>query len=94
MVDSQSFERGRFEARAIVMQDLTDMNPTVSASFQGAPNNRFQQEGVAPGKTALLLGVGVVHPLSQSTSVFADVDGEFRKAGTGVGANVGIKYMF
>lgn len=94
MVDSDSFERGRFEARAIVMQDLTDMNPTVSASFQGAPNSRFQQEGVAPGKTALLLGVGVVHPLSQSTAVFADVDGEFRKAGTGVGANVGIKYMF
>lgn len=94
MVDSESFERGRFEARAIVMQDLTDMNPTVSASFQGAPNSRFQQEGVAPGKTALLLGVGVVHPLSTSTAVFADVDGEFRKAGTGVGANVGIKYMF
>lgn len=94
MVEATSFERGRFEARMMVIQDVTDMNPTVSASFQGAPNSRFEQEGVAPGKTALLLGVGVVHPLSQSTAVFADVDGEFRDGGTGVGANVGIKYMF
>lgn len=94
MVEATSFERGRFEARMMVMQDITDMNPTVSASFQGAPNSRFEQEGVAPGKTALLLGVGVVHPLSQSTAVFADVDGEFRDGGTGVGANLGIKYHF
>lgn len=92
--NTNELNKGRFEARAMVLQDVTDTDVNVDASFIGASDYRFSQKGMNSGKTAFVIGAGVVVPIADQTSIFADVDGEFRSSETGVRANVGIKFSF
>lgn len=91
----ESAARGRFEVRAMVLQDLAEMDADLTARYQGMTSrDSFSLSGTAPGSFGILVGAGIVHPLGDQTSVFADVDGEFRSGENGVRANIGLKYQF
>lgn len=91
----ESAARGRFEVRAMVLQDLAEMDADLTARYQGMTSrDSFSLSGTAPGSFGFLVGAGIVHPLGDQTSVFADVDGEFRSGENGVRANIGLKYQF
>lgn len=85
--------RGRFEIRTMILQDLTDVNGDVTARYQGM-NDRFRLEGASSSRLGVVVGAGIVQPLTRQTSIFGDVDGEFRSGENGVRANVGVKYSF
>lgn len=86
--------KGRFEARIMVLQDLTDEDIDATSSFIGAPGEKMNVKSNTPGSTALAIGTGVVVPVSAKVSVFADLNGEFRTDQSSVNANVGVKYDF
>lgn len=92
--ESGKVGKGRFEARVMVMQEMTDNEVDVEACFQGAPEYGFAQKSGKRGKTGVLLGSGVVIPLRGNLALFGDLNGEFRSSETGASANLGIKYAF
>lgn len=92
--NSADMLKGRFEVRAMVLQDATDNSVDVQGAFIGAAGQKFTQKSGDVGKTGFLLGAGVVLPITANTSFFADLNGEVRSSETGCSANIGVKYSF
>lgn len=86
-------QKANLQLRAMILQDLTDVSPSVSQSLIGSVGS-FDADGSGMGKTAFQLGAGVAVPVAFNLSVFANVDAEFRSDANSIGGNLGVRYTF
>ena len=87
-------QRSMVEMRALIVQDLTEVSPSVTQGFMAAPGQKWSVDGTSVGKTAFQVGAGVNYYIDYNVSVFADVNAEFRTNADSVGGNIGVRVMF
>lgn len=85
---------GRIELRALYVNDMADTDFKVNARFQGAPGSDFALDGVSNEKSAAVLSLGWIAPISAYGQFFADASCEFRKDQTGTGSSIGFSFQF
>ncbi|MCQ2365429.1 MAG: autotransporter domain-containing protein [Akkermansia sp.] len=81
------------ELRGQINQHFGDSTDEASVSYigGGAP---FTVHGAESGDFGVQMGAGIAIPLYNQTTVFGDVDGEFRSKQTDFRANIGVRYEF
>lgn len=89
-----SDQPGRIELRALYINDMANTDFRVNARFQGAPSSDFALDGVSNEKSAAVLSLGWIAPISSYGQFFADASCEFRKDQTGTGSSIGFNFQF
>ncbi len=82
------------EARAKVVADFGDDTHEAAVRFVGAPNQSFIVSGAEVGRIGLQIGAGISVPVGVYTTLFADVDADFRDCATSMGGSAGIRVRF
>ncbi len=82
------------EVRAKIVQDFGDETNETSAYFSGVEGQRFTLRGADVGRTGFQLGAGISVPTNVYTTLFADVDADFRSGATSVSGSVGVRLEF
>ncbi|MBD1601416.1 autotransporter outer membrane beta-barrel domain-containing protein [Pseudomonas typographi] len=74
--------------------DLIDQDPAVTASFAGAPGQRFNVRGSEASPWLLRGGVGLAAPLSRTATLTVNYSLQQRSDFTDQGGNVGVQWAF
>ncbi len=82
------------ELRAKVVADFGDDTHEATVSFNGAPGSTFVLRGAEVGNIGLQLGAGLSVPFGTYTTLFADVDTDYRDCATSVSGSVGVRVEF
>lgn len=81
------------ELRGQFNQHFGDSTDEASLSFIGG-GTPYTVHGAESGAFGVQLGAGLAVPVSTQTTIFGDVDAEFRTKQTDVRANIGVRYDF
>lgn len=92
---SQSvYERNTvLELRGQLNQHFGDSTDEATVSFLGG-GSPYTVHGAESGDFGVQLGAGLTIPVYNQTTLFGDVDGEFRSKQTDFRANIGVRYEF
>lgn len=82
------------EFRVNVAQDMGDQRSEASVGFMGTPGLARSVRGAKEGRTALQIGAGLTVPIEAQSSIFFDVNADFRAHATSVNGSVGYRYDF
>lgn len=82
------------EFRVNVAQDMGDQRSRAGVGFIGMPGSSETVRGAKEGRTALQLGAGLTVPVAGQSSLFFDVNADFRAHATSVNGSVGYRYDF
>lgn len=89
-----AFERNAvLELRGQLNQHFGDSTDEAEVSFIGG-GKQFAVHGAESGDFGVQLGAGLSVPVGVQTTLYGDVDGEFRSKQTDVRANIGVRYDF
>ena len=81
------------ELRGQVNQHFGDSTDEATVSFIGG-GSPYTVHGAKSGDFGVQLGAGLSIPVYNQTTLFGDVDGEFRSKQTDFRANIGVRYEF
>lgn len=81
------------ELRGQVNQHFGDSTDEATVSFLGG-GSPYTVHGAECGDFGVQLGAGLTIPVYNQTTLFGDVDGEFRSKQTDFRANIGVRYEF
>lgn len=82
------------ELRAQVVQNLGDRKAAAALTPAGAPGAGFRVNGSREGATGLQVGAGLTIPVGYTSSVFADVNADFRSRASSVNGSIGYRMTF
>lgn len=82
------------ELRAQVVQNLGDRKAAAALTPVGAPGAGFRVNGSREGATGLQVGAGLTIPVGYTSSVFADVNADFRSRASSVNGSIGYRMTF
>ncbi len=82
------------ELRAQVVQNLGDRKAVAALTPVGAPGAGFRVNGSREGATGLQVGAGLTIPVGYTSSVFADVNADFRSRASSVNGSIGYRMTF
>lgn len=82
------------ELRAQVVQNLGDRKAAATLTPVGAPGAGFRVNGSREGATGLQVGAGLTIPVGYTSSVFADVNADFRSRASSVNGSIGYRMTF
>lgn len=82
------------EFRVNVAQDMGDDRSRANVGFTGTPGMTRSVRGTKEGRTALQVGAGLTVPIEASSSIFFDVNADFRAHATSLNGSVGYRYDF
>lgn len=82
------------ELRAQVVQNLGDRKAAAALTPVGAPGAGFRVNGSREGATGLQVGAGLTTPVGYTSSVFADVNADFRSRASSVNGSIGYRMTF
>lgn len=82
------------ELRAQVVQNLGDRKAAAALTPVGAPGAGFRVNGSREGATGLQVGTGLTIPVGYTSSVFADVNADFRSRASSVNGSIGYRMTF
>lgn len=95
IVGTNIFGRGALgEVRAQVVQDYGDRTNTATLCPIGAPSAGMSVLGAKVGRTGVQIGAGLTVPVGQNSSIYTDVDADFRSHATVLSGNLGFRYNF
>ncbi|WP_354833539.1 autotransporter domain-containing protein [Akkermansia muciniphila] len=82
------------ELRAQVVQNLGDRKAAAALTPVGAPGAGFRVNGSREEATGLQVGAGLTIPVGYTSSVFADVNADFRSRASSVNGSIGYRMTF
>ncbi len=82
-----------FELRAKAVQDFGDDTHEATVRFAGG-NSPFTTRGAEVGSFGVQVGAGISLPVGMQTTMFMDVDADFRAKASSVNGSVGLRYEF
>lgn len=82
------------EFRVNIAQDMGDSRSSADVAFSGAPGATASMQGAKIGKTAFQIGAGLNVPIEENSSIYFDVNADFRAHATSVNGSVGYRYDF
>lgn len=82
------------ELRIQAAQDLGDRKTTAALTPVGAPGAGFRTNGSKAGSTGVQIGAGITIPVGYTSSVFADVNADFRSRASSVNGSIGYRLTF
>lgn len=82
------------ELRAQVVQNLGDRKAAAALTPAGAPGAGFRVNGSREGATGLQVGAGLTIPVGYTSSIFADVNADFRSRASSVNGSIGYRMTF
>lgn len=82
------------ELRAQVVQNLGDRKAVAALTPVGAPGAGFRVNGSREGATGLQVGAGLTIPVGYTSSVFADVNADFRSRASSINGSIGYRMTF
>ena len=82
------------EFRVNVAQDMGDERSEADVGFIGAPGMTQRIRGAKEGKTAIQIGAGLTIPVAEASSIYFDVNADFRAHASSVNGSVGYRYNF
>lgn len=85
---------GRVEMKLMYVNDVGDTEFSVNGNFIGSPSSHFELDGVSNEKSAGVISLGWVAPISAFGQFFADASCELRKNQTGVSSTIGFSFQF
>lgn len=85
---------GRVEMKLMYVNDVGDTDFSVRGNFIGSPSSGFELDGVSNEKSAGVISLGWVAPISAFGQFFADASCELRKNQTGVSSTIGLSFQF
>ncbi len=95
ILGSNVFGRGALgEFRVQVLQDYGDQTDAAFLAPMGASSSAMRVYGSKVGRTGVQVGAGLAVPLGQQSTIYADVDADFRSRATSVTGQIGIRYNF
>lgn len=82
------------ELRLQVVQNLGDRKTAASLAPNGTAGAGFRVHGSEEGSTGVQIGAGLTIPTGYTSSVFADVNADFRSRSSSVNASLGYRLSF
>ncbi|WP_418388824.1 autotransporter domain-containing protein [Akkermansia sp.] len=82
------------ELRVQVVQLLGDRKTTAALSPAGVPGAGFRVNGAREGATGVQAGAGITIPVGYTSSIFADVNADFRSRATSFNGSIGYRLTF
>lgn len=82
------------ELRVQVVQTLGDRKTTAALAPNGAPGAGFRVNGAKEGSTGVQVGAGITIPVGYTSSIFADVNADFRSRASSVNGSIGYRLTF
>ena len=82
------------EFRVNVAQDMGDERSEANVGFLGNPGMTQRIRGAREGTTAIQIGAGLTVPVAEQSSIFFDVNADFRAHASSVNGSVGYRYNF
>ncbi|MCC8147847.1 autotransporter domain-containing protein [Akkermansia sp.] len=82
------------ELRLQVVQNLGDRKTAASLAPNGTAGAGFRVHGSEEGSTGVQIGAGLTIPTGYTSSVFADVNADFRSRSSSVNASLGYRLTF
>lgn len=82
------------EFRVNVAQDMGDDRSEADVAFTGAPGATATMRGAKAGTTSVQLGAGLNVPLEEHSSIYFDVNADFRAHASSVNGSIGYRYDF
>ena len=82
------------EFRVNLAQDMGDNRSEADVAFTGTPGVTATLRGAKAGTTGVQIGAGLTVPLEEHSSIYFDVNADFRAHASSVNGSVGYKYDF
>lgn len=82
------------ELRVQVVQLLGDRKTTAALAPTGIPGAGFRVNGAKEGATGVQAGAGITIPVGYTSSIFADVNADFRSRSSSFNASIGYRLTF
>ena len=82
------------EFRVNLAQDMGDNRSQADVAFTGAPGATATMRSAKAGTTGVQIGAGLSVPLEEHSSIYFDVNADFRSHASSVNGSVGYRYDF